>query len=36
MIAGHAGPDKGPTSPLLVQAVLRICKKMNKRCKGGG
>ena len=36
LIAGHAGPGEGPTSSLVVQAVLRICKEMNKHCEVGG
>jgi hypothetical protein len=35
MIAGHAGPGEGPTSSLVVQAVLRVCKEMNKHCEVG-
>lgn len=35
MIAGHAGPGEGPTSSLIVQAVLRVCKEMNKHCEVG-
>lgn len=33
MIAGHAGPGEGPTSSLVVQAVMRVCKEMNKHCE---
>lgn len=33
MIAGHAGPGEGPTASLVVQAVLRVCKEMNKHCE---
>lgn len=33
MIAGHAGPGEGPTSTMIVQAVLRICKEMGKHCE---
>ena len=36
LIAGHAGPGEGPTASLVVQAVLRICKEMNKHCEIGG
>lgn len=35
MIAGHAGPGEGSTSSLVVQAVLRVCKEMNKHCEVG-
>ena len=33
LIAGHAGPGEGPTSSLIVQAVLRVCKEMGKHCE---
>lgn len=33
LIAGHAGPGEGPTSSLIVQAVLRVCKEMRKHCE---
>ena len=33
MIAGHAGPGEGPVSSLVVQAVLRVCREMNKHCE---
>ncbi|NDH63654.1 MAG: hypothetical protein EBY18_18850 [Alphaproteobacteria bacterium] len=33
MIAGHAGPGEGPTSSLVVQAVMRVCKEMNRHCE---
>jgi hypothetical protein len=33
MIAGHAGAGEGPTASLVVQAVLRVCKEMNKHCE---
>jgi len=36
MIAGHAGPGESSTSSLVVQAVLRVCKKMGKHCEVGG
>ena len=36
LIAGHAGPGEGPTSSRVVQAVLRVCKEMNKHCEIGG
>ncbi|MBM3650348.1 MAG: hypothetical protein FJX11_21435 [Alphaproteobacteria bacterium] len=35
LVAGHAGPGEGPTSSLIVQAVLRVCKEMNKHCQVG-
>ncbi|OFX04987.1 MAG: hypothetical protein A3D94_22470 [Alphaproteobacteria bacterium RIFCSPHIGHO2_12_FULL_66_14] len=35
MIAGHAGPGEGSTSSLVVQAVMRVCKEMNKHCELG-
>lgn len=35
MIAGHAGPGEGPTSSLVVGAVMRVCKEMNKHCEVG-
>ncbi|TAJ31550.1 MAG: hypothetical protein EPO67_13230 [Reyranella sp.] len=35
LIAGHAGPGEGPTSSLIVQAVLRVCKEMGKHCEVG-
>lgn len=35
MIAGYAGPGEGSTSSLVVQAVMRVCKEMNKHCKVG-
>jgi hypothetical protein len=35
LIAGHAGPGEGPTSSLVVQAVLRVCKEMGKHCEVG-
>jgi len=35
MIAGHAGPGEGSTASLVVQAVLRVCKEMNKHCEVG-
>ena len=36
LIAGHAGPGEDSTSSRVVQAVLRICKEMNKHCDVGG
>jgi hypothetical protein len=36
LIAGHAGPGEGSTSSQVVQAVLRVCKEMNKHCEVGG
>lgn len=36
LIAGHAGPGEGPTSSLIVQAVMRVCKEMGKHCQVGG
>jgi hypothetical protein len=36
LIAGHAGPGEGPTASRVVQAVLRVCKEMNKHCEVGG
>ena len=36
LIAGHAGPGEGPTSSLVLQAVLRVCKEMGKHCQIGG
>ena len=35
MIAGHAGPGEGSTASMVVQAVLRVCKEMNKHCEVG-
>ncbi len=35
LIAGHAGPGEGPTSSLIVQAVLRICGELGKHCQVG-
>ena len=35
MVAGRAGPGEVPTSSLVVQAVLRVCKGMNKRWEVG-
>lgn len=35
LIAGHAGPGEGPTSSLVVQAVLRVCQALNKHCEVG-
>jgi hypothetical protein len=36
LIAGHAGPGESSTSSMIVQAVLRVCKEMNKHCEVGG
>ena len=37
LIAGHAGPGEESTaSSRVVQAVLRVCKQMNKHCEVGG
>lgn len=35
MIAGQASPGEGPTASRVVQAVLRVCKEMNKHCELG-
>lgn len=35
MIAGHAGPGEGSTASMVVQAVMRVCKEMNKHCEVG-
>ena len=35
MIAGHASPGEDSTSSRVVQAVLRVCKEMNKHCTVG-
>jgi hypothetical protein len=36
LIAGHAGPGEDSTTSRVVQAVLRVCKQMNKHCEVGG
>ena len=36
LIAGYAGPGEDSTSSHVVQAVLRVCKEMNKHCQVGG
>jgi len=36
LIAGQAGPGEDSTSSRVVQAVLRVCKEMNKHCQVGG
>ncbi len=36
LIAGQAGPGEGSTASRVVQAVLRVCKEMNKHCEVGG
>ena len=35
-IAGRAGPGEDSTTSRVVQAVLRVCKEMNKHCELGG
>jgi len=36
LIAGQAGPGEDSTASRVVQAVLRVCKEMNKRCELSG
>ena len=36
LIAGHAAPGEDSTASRVVQAVLRVCKEMNKECQVGG
>jgi hypothetical protein len=36
LIAGQAGPGEDSTASRVVQAVLRVCKEMNKECQVGG
>jgi len=36
LIAGQAGPGEDSTTSRVVQAVLRVCKEMNKHCQIGG
>ncbi len=36
LIAGQAGPNEDSTASRVVQAVLRVCKEMNKECQVGG
>ena len=36
LIAGYAGPGEDSTTSRVVQAVLRVCKEMNKHCEVGG
>jgi hypothetical protein len=36
LIAGQAGPGEDSTSSRVVQAVLRVCREMNKHCEVGG
>ncbi len=36
LIAGYAAPGEDSTSSRVVQAVLRVCKEMNKHCQIGG
>jgi hypothetical protein len=36
LIAGHAGPGEDSTTSRVVQAVLRVCKQMDKHCEVGG
>jgi hypothetical protein len=33
MIAGQAGPGEGSTTSMVVEAVLRVCRQMNKHCE---
>jgi hypothetical protein len=35
LIAGQAGPNEDSTASRVVQAVLRVCKEMNKECQVG-
>jgi hypothetical protein len=35
LIAGQASPGESPTASRVVQAVLRVCKEMNKHCELG-
>jgi hypothetical protein len=35
-IAGRAGPGEDSTTSRVVQAILRVCKEMNKHCELGG
>jgi hypothetical protein len=36
LIAGQAGPGEDSTASRVMQAVLRVCKEMNKECQVGG
>jgi hypothetical protein len=36
LIAGQAAPGEDSTASRVVQAVLRVCKEMNKDCQVGG
>lgn len=36
LIAGHAASGESSTASRVVQAVLRVCKEMNKHCEIGG
>lgn len=36
LIAGQAAPGEDSTASRVVQAVLRVCKEMNKECQVGG
>ena len=36
LVAGQGGPGEDSTSSRVVQAVLRVCKEMNKHCELGG
>jgi hypothetical protein len=36
LTAGQAGPGEDSTASRVVQAVLRVCKEMNKECQVGG
>lgn len=33
MIAGQAGAGEGSTTSLAIEAVLRVCRQMNKQCE---
>ena len=35
-VNGHAAPGEESTASRVVQAVLRVCKEMNKECQVGG
>jgi hypothetical protein len=36
LIAGQARPGEDSTASRIVQAVLRVCKEMDKECQVGG
>jgi hypothetical protein len=36
MIGGQAGPGEDSTTSRVVQAVMRVCERMNKKCEVGG